>query len=201
MISYDTEHRRNYINELSKFMSVQIYGLIGKRCPGNQNCREFISNKYMFFLAFENSVCRDYITEKFFNTVKFNVVPVVMGGGDYSYYIPKSGFINALDFQSPADLATFLVGLSKDKDAYNSYFKWKNYIEFRKPIIQAFFCEMCIKLLLEEAGGVVKHKVLENMEGRFSMAENCRGQKTTVVTRFEYLLGNYLNQSEVESPE
>jgi len=60
---------------------------------------------------------------------------------------------------------------------------------------------MCIKLLLEEAGGVVKHKVLENMEGRFSMGENCRGQKATFVTRFEYLLGDYLKQSEVESPE
>ena len=33
-----------------------------------------------FYLAFENSLCDDYITEKFHNILEnFNTVPVVMG--------------------------------------------------------------------------------------------------------------------------
>ena len=39
-----------------------------------------INNNYYFYLAFENSLCDEYITEKFFRTLKFNTVPVVMGG-------------------------------------------------------------------------------------------------------------------------
>ena len=201
LISQFFAHRQNYVTELGRYMSLEIYGNQGSfKCPdvsANIECREFISNKYMFFLVFENSVCRDYISEKFFDTLKFNVVPVVLGGGDYSYYIPKSGFINAMDFETPADLAKFLVGLSKNKDGYNSYFEWKDYIGYRKgPVVQAFLCEMCIKLLLEEAVGVVKHKELENMEGRFGMVENCRGEKA-----FKYVIGSYLTQSNWMSPE
>ena len=34
---------------------------------------------YKFYFAFENSLCDDYITEKFFNMLKHNIVPVVLG--------------------------------------------------------------------------------------------------------------------------
>ena len=39
-----------------------------------------INNNYYFYLAFENSLCDEYITEKFFRTLNYNTVPVVMGG-------------------------------------------------------------------------------------------------------------------------
>ena len=38
----------------------------------------------MFYLAFENSKCDDYVTEKFFATAKMDIVPIVMGGSNYS---------------------------------------------------------------------------------------------------------------------
>jgi len=141
LISKKSTHRQNYINELSKFMTIEIYGKMGTlQCPENiSDCREFISIKYMFFLVFENSVCRDYVTEKFFDTLKYDIIPVVLGDGNYNYYIPKSGFINALDFESPADLATYLVALSNNKETYNKYFEWKKYIGYRKiPVVQAY---------------------------------------------------------------
>jgi hypothetical protein len=40
--------------------------------------------RYYFYLAFENSLCKDYITEKFFDAMSRDVVPVVRGGGDYA---------------------------------------------------------------------------------------------------------------------
>jgi alpha-1,3-fucosyltransferase len=179
-------------------MSVDVFGKQGNsKCPAS-DCREYIGREYKFFLLFENTVCRDYITEKFFDTIKFDVVPVVLGGGDYSYYLPKSGFVNALDFEGPAELAQYLVQLSSDKAAYNRYFEWKKYIGHdRNHPVQAFLCEMCIKLLLEGVTGVVEPRSLGNLRSRFGMAENCRGQTSD----FKYINGSNLKQSSVSSPE
>ena len=61
--------RLNYAKELSKYIQVDIYGACGsKRCPRTQsnNCFDMLNRDYKFYLAFENSNCRDYITEKFF---------------------------------------------------------------------------------------------------------------------------------------
>lgn len=61
--------RRQYANELSQYIQVDIYGACGRlKCPRFQNnkCFEMLNKDYKFYLAFENSNCRDYITEKFF---------------------------------------------------------------------------------------------------------------------------------------
>ena len=38
---------------------------------------------HMFYMAFENSICDDYATEKFHRSLLYPVVPVVMGGANY----------------------------------------------------------------------------------------------------------------------
>lgn len=39
-----------------------------KKCPRNkaQQCFQMLNRDYRYYLAFENSNCREYITEKFF---------------------------------------------------------------------------------------------------------------------------------------
>lgn len=61
--------RRAYADELGKYITVDIYGACGHlKCPRHsaEKCFEMLNNDYKFYLAFENSNCRDYITEKFF---------------------------------------------------------------------------------------------------------------------------------------
>lgn len=61
--------RLDYAKQLQKYIQVDIYGSCGsKRCPRSQskNCFEMLNKEYKFYLAFENSNCQDYITEKFF---------------------------------------------------------------------------------------------------------------------------------------
>ena len=79
--------REKYIEELKKYISIDVYGKCGKPCPAKVDCKIFISNEYKFYLAFEKSICKDYITEKFFKILSFNIVPVVLGGGNYEYYV------------------------------------------------------------------------------------------------------------------
>ena len=163
--------------------AVDIYGKCGRKCLlqqefANSTCRHMIATQAKFYLAFENSFCKDYITEKFFNTLKYDVVPVVLGGGDYEKFVPKSAFINALDFESPRHLADYLLYLDQNKTAYNGYFKWKQNVKFHDEwsrVSQGFLCEMCIRLHLEEQGMMpFKWQQLNKMEQMFAPNKNCK---------------------------
>ena len=87
---HDKSGRLKYIEKMREYISVDIYGKCGTECPtrldnetvmSNSYCKERIFNNYKFYLAFENSLCTDYITEKFYQTLKQNIIPVVMGAG------------------------------------------------------------------------------------------------------------------------
>jgi hypothetical protein len=61
--------RLNYARELGKYINVDIYGACGsKRCARSSadKCFSLLDKEYKFYLAFENSNCKNYITEKFF---------------------------------------------------------------------------------------------------------------------------------------
>ena len=61
--------RLQYANALRKHVDVDIYGVCGKyKCPRNNqsHCFQKLKADYKFYLSFENSNCKDYITEKFF---------------------------------------------------------------------------------------------------------------------------------------
>lgn len=86
-------HRLKYIREVGRFVEVDLFGRCGRKCPevlGNGTralCRDVIGKEYKFYFAFENSVCEDYVTEKFHDILKYNVVPVVLGGGRYDLFV------------------------------------------------------------------------------------------------------------------
>lgn len=75
---------------LTKFnLSLDVYGLCGNRvCPKNrfEECVNKIEESYYFYLAFENSNCEDYVTEKLMTALNHYTVPVVLGGANYSRY-------------------------------------------------------------------------------------------------------------------
>ena len=81
--------RHEFIKEMRKHVSVDIFGKCETPCPQNIPCREYLLDNYKFYLAFENSFCEEYISEKFIETFKQNAIPVVRGDGDYAYYVSK----------------------------------------------------------------------------------------------------------------
>ena len=74
MVSHcETDNKReDYVKKLQKYIPIDIFGQCGKpifQRSGNGKALErkkFIPN-YKFYLAFENSFCKDYVTEKFWN--------------------------------------------------------------------------------------------------------------------------------------
>ena len=85
---------------------------------------------YYFYLAFENSLCKDYVTEKFFDAMSRNVVPVVYGGANYSAIAPPHSYIDMLDFPSEEVVARYLNYLIEHPEKYLEYFWWKPYYRY-----------------------------------------------------------------------
>merc|ERR1712002_576578 len=70
--------RWKYINQLSKIVAVDTYGHCGKlKCQGHYDKPCPLLKQYKFFLSFENSDCKEYITEKvWYNAYHNQAVPV-----------------------------------------------------------------------------------------------------------------------------
>lgn len=124
--------RESYVKELQKYISVDVYGACGPLKCGviekrysEGHCNRMLERDYKFYLSFENSICKDYVTEKFGRTLRFDVIPVTLGGANYSQVAPPHSYINALEFSSPRQLAIYLKYLAKNKAEYLKYFEWK----------------------------------------------------------------------------
>lgn len=88
---------------------------------------EYISD-HKFYIAFENTRCSQYITEKSGIGLKHGAIPIVMGGKsrkDYEDTLPPNSFIYADDFKHTKDLVTYMRYLDKNDTAFDEYFKWQ----------------------------------------------------------------------------
>ena len=55
---------------------------------------------FQFYLALENSLCADYVTEKFWKVLNYNVIPVVLNGANMTNIAPRHSYIDIKDFKS-----------------------------------------------------------------------------------------------------
>lgn len=154
-----TQSRREaYVQQLAQLIDVDIYGDCSNnslKCAQNStthlsddSCYDMLERDYKFYLAFENSLCQDYVTEKFFKILQRRIIPVVLGEADYSSIAPGHSYIDARKF-SPQGLATYLKKLAENDTLYNGFFHWKNKysVTVRYPdMAQKALCHLCEKL-------------------------------------------------------
>lgn len=135
--------REKYVKELRKTVPVDIYGKCGRhRCRAGQfGCYKEIAGNYSFYLAFENSICKDYSTEKLFHPLLNGMVPIVMGGVDYSAVAPPGSYIDFSAFRTPRELGEYILQLQKSPEAYKQYFIWKRDYAIERPLSSCLVCE------------------------------------------------------------
>jgi hypothetical protein len=85
----------------------------------------FPTATHRFVLAFENSVCQHYVTEKFWRLKRSLVVPVVLSRAIFDGLdVPADAFIAADDFPGgPRDLAAHLIAVAKDPEMFKKFVK------------------------------------------------------------------------------
>ena len=151
---HSASKRESYVNELKKYIEVDVMGGCGTKCSNRNhrtfgdNCTAAVDEKYKFYLSFENSICDDYVTEKFFYRFKLMTVPVVLGGTDYSRIAPPHSYIDVRDFDTPKELAAFLLRLDENDEEYLAYFWWRSRYKSRFDLDQKAksMCLLCAKL-------------------------------------------------------
>ena len=145
---------------LQKYVSVDVFGecgpwkcqseSVGNESPDNE-CYQLLNTTYKFYLAWENAICEDYVTEKFYNILQYNVIPVVLNGADMSKVAPPHSYINVEDFHSLEELSQYLDKVASDDELFASYFWWRDFYKVKLGMEAevSFWCDLC-QLLHEE---------------------------------------------------
>lgn len=143
--------RQKYVKELKKYIPVDIFG----RCvKSNKNvcskinrtdCHIKLSNTYKFYLGFENSLCKDYVTEKVYdNFLEDNsMVYVARGAPNIEDLIPDNTIINTAHFKNPEELANYLTALGANETAYTKYLREKDKYEMINNRNIRSWCSLC----------------------------------------------------------
>jgi len=128
---FNRSGRLSYLKELMQHMDVHSYGSVlnNRTIPGADRgaaSKMALLSGYRFNLAFENSVCVDYVTEKLYDPLRSGCVPVYLGAPNVARFTPgEHCYIDVRDYASPRHLAECLCHLAADDEAYAAYFAWK----------------------------------------------------------------------------
>lgn len=144
----ESERKQKYPHlKVTKFENSKV-------CPFSSPCEERKLNSYKYYLAFENTNCSDYVTEKLWRSLKKNLIPIVFQPNDDSflrYSIPSKSFLHLNTFNNdPVLLSEYLWKMNTNFDLYYEHIKW-TYV-YMKTIFDAKLtephrmCQLCKKL-------------------------------------------------------
>lgn len=166
------------MKQLKNYIPIDIYGSCGNADPCRRKETGCVANQnkeYRFYLAFENSLCVDYITEKFWSRLseKSNVLPIAMGGltvDEYTEIAPDDSFIHVRNFTSVAELGKYLKLLMTDDERYNRYHRWREVYDMhmRPPASRYPACEVC-RIANEKPHLPAE----ENLSANYNSPNNC----------------------------
>jgi galactoside alpha-1,3-fucosyltransferase 7 len=159
----ERQKRARVYQQLAPHLQVDVFGRANQR-PLCANCLLPTIARYRFYLAFENSQHRDYITEKFWrNALAAGAVPIVLGPprATYEAFAPPDAFVHVDDFSSARELAAFLAGMNESR--YRRFFAWRD--RLRVKLLGDWrerFCTICAHFPY-----LPRSQVYEDLEGWF----------------------------------
>ena len=134
--------RNRILDYLGKRFPIEHIGrfrnTIGGEFTPLYNSHEFqeYMRKFKFVLTMENSIGDTYITEKIFNAILSNRIPIYFGTKNVTDYINDKRILRVSDtsFESLDILAKKISSLMNDDDAYNSILKEPVFVENSRTV-------------------------------------------------------------------
>jgi len=124
-IIYD--FRVNLANELSSLNLIDLYGDFWPNDSENKKIKGYIHSKhygldnYMFSIACENSIQKNYVSEKFWDVILTDTVPIYYGCKNIEEHIPNECYIN-LNGMETEQIKNKIKEINENyKDIYNIY--------------------------------------------------------------------------------
>ncbi|KAK5581057.1 hypothetical protein RB653_001085 [Dictyostelium firmibasis] len=128
-------NRNEYVQELMKYIAIDSFGKCLNNMPTSdylkrgsgdpfERKKQFIT-RYRFTIVFENSICKDYVSEKVLDALVSGSVPIFMAHPSTLKYLPYKSFIFVGDFESVEELANYLKYLDQNQEEYNKYHAWR----------------------------------------------------------------------------
>lgn len=139
--------RENYIHAINRLIKVDVAGKCGGifgrlMCPRySERCMKTL-RRYKFYVSFENALCEDYISEKYWDIpLAIGAIPVVFGGKAFRDLAIPGSYIDVSKFSNVESVSRYLEYLDKNDTAYNEYFRWKQF--YQKSYIEPWPCRLC----------------------------------------------------------
>lgn len=118
----DCQVRNNFFTKLSKYKKIDSGGRFANNIGYAVPDKRKFQSEYKFSIAFENNAYRPgyewYITEKPFEAMCSNSIPIYKGGSKISEDFNTESFVNVHDFSSENDVIEYIIELDNNDDKY-----------------------------------------------------------------------------------
>ena len=155
MNNCEAKWRNDYIHELSKYIHIYSYG----KCFHNTTAPPTIDNrratyqdivrKHRMLVTFENTIQKDYITEKLPLCYLSGIIPVYWGPPEIYQWAPGNHtFIDPQKFKGPKELAEYLKRVDEDDDLFRYHTTNFDYTQAEKThkescLTKPWHCRVC----------------------------------------------------------
>ena len=129
--------RNNFLQKLSKYKKVDSGGRFANNIGYAVDDKRKFQSEYKFAITFENNAYRPeypwYVTEKSFEAMCVNSIPIYRGGNKINEDFNSKSFINYHDFKSEDDMIEYIIYLDKNDDKYIEVLKEPWFINNQVP--------------------------------------------------------------------
>lgn len=122
--------RFEYLRELSRFIDIHHYGRFMRNRRMQNDCgrksKLELYRQYKFVIAFENSTCADYVTEKLYDPLLAGAVPVYLGAPNTGVFAPHpDSYIDVNKFKNARELAGYIRTVARDDALLHKHTRWR----------------------------------------------------------------------------
>ena len=173
----DAFGRFTLIKRLMRHLSIHNYGtcLNNKAFPPKVDSDELVS-RYKFVFAMENSICTDYVSEKWIRALRVGTIPLVVSYNNtpnydkYSPSLEKPMYINVGDFKTTKDLARRINEIALTEELYSEFLSYR---QLQKEKLNPHFRQL-INELETKNRGFCRFARYWSKSGKFSLSKASR---------------------------